>query len=315
MSLSLSHNGKINVKDKSNKSNKENNQEASNSNNQISLKREQLKEIRDQLFTIQKQEDKTLQDYSSFEINQQQRFNALIISCKKALIPNIKRNQKFLQLSNEVDGLFENLMEQTEENKKLREKIVSNDHHNFIKINEEQNRASDARFKFDCDRLIYEKIKKEHDILELENQELKELSESIRDEFISLNTQQKLLEDEYTRINLKLNSQKSKFDKLTEKYIELKQKNDILNQEREKRERIYQKRLEDAIKKRDELQKYVDDIQNQQKQIDLQIESNTQIIEDMTYNYDRLNSEIKKLTQLSLRRKQQQEQYNILTST
>ena len=64
MSLSLSNNGKINVKDKSNKSNKENNQEASNSNNQISLKREQLKEIRDQLFTIQKQEDKTLQDHS-----------------------------------------------------------------------------------------------------------------------------------------------------------------------------------------------------------------------------------------------------------
>lgn len=283
--------------------------------NQISLRRAQLKEIRDKLFDIQKQEDKTLQEYSSTEINQQQRFNALINCSKKVSMPSLKRNQKFTQISKEVDDLFENLMQQTDENKKLREKIVSNDHHNFIKISEEQNRASDARFKFDCDRLIYEKIKKEHDVLELENQELKELFESIRDEFIGLNTQQKNLEDEYTRITMKLDGQKTKFDKLTEQYIELKQKNDILNQEREKRERIYKKRLEDAIKKRDELQKYVDDTQNEQKQIDLKIEENTQKIEDLNYNYNRLDSEIKKLTLISIRRKQQQEQFGLLSNT
>lgn len=292
----------------------ENNQITPNSNNQIALKREKLIEIRDQLFVIQKQEDATLQDYSSYEINQQQRFNALINCFKKSPMTSIKKNQKYIQISKEVDELFENLMKQTDENKKLREKIVSNDHHNFIKISEEQNRASDARFKFDCDRIIYDKIKKEHDILELENQELKELFESIRDEYISLNTQQKLLEDEFTRLTLKINKQKTDFDKITEKYIELKQKNDILNQEREKRERVYKIRLENAIQKRNELQNFVDDIQNQQKQIDLKIEQKEQIIGDLNFNCERLDSEIKKLTQMSIRRKQQQEQFFLLTN-
>ncbi|KAK8885996.1 hypothetical protein M9Y10_041455 [Tritrichomonas musculus] len=292
-----------------------NNSQSTPSLNQIFLKREQLKTIRDQLYTIQKQEDKTLQDYSSLEIDLQQKFNALRDCFLKVQIPNLKKSQKYNQINKEVNEIFENIMRQYDENKKLREKIVSNDHHNFIKINEEQNRASDARFKFDRDRLVYEKLKREHEVLEIENQELKELAESIRDEYISLNTQQKLFEDEFTRITLKLEGQKKKFDNLTEKYIELKQKNDILNQEREKREIVYKKRIEDALKKKDELQKYIDDIQKQQKQIDLKIESNTQIIEDLNYNRDRLNSEINKLVQISNRRKEQQDQYDLIITT
>lgn len=297
------------------KQNKMNNSQSTPSLNQIFLKREQLKTIRDQLYTIQKQEDKTLQDYSSLEIDLQQKFNALRDCFLKVQIPNLKKSQKYNQINKEVNEIFENIMRQYDENKKLREKIVSNDHHNFIKINEEQNRASDARFKFDRDRLVYEKLKREHEVLEIENQELKELAESIRDEYISLNTQQKLFEDEFTRITLKLEGQKKKFDNLTEKYIELKQKNDILNQEREKREIVYKKRIEDALKKKDELQKYIDDIQKQQKQIDLKIESNTQIIEDLNYNRDRLNSEINKLVQISNRRKEQQDQYDLIITT
>lgn len=297
------------------KQNKINNSQSTPSLNQIFLKREQLKTIRDQLYTIQKQEDKTLQDYSSLEIDLQQKFNALRDCFLKVQIPKLKKSQKYNQINKEVNEIFENIMRQYDENKKLREKIVSNDHHNFIKINEEQNRASDARFKFDRDRLVYEKLKREHEVLEIENQELKELAESIRDEYISLNTQQKLFEDEFTRITLKLEGQKKKFDNLTEKYIELKQKNDILNQEREKREIVYKKRIEDALKKKDDLQKYIDDIQKQQKQIDLKIESNTQIIEDLNYNRDRLNSEINKLAQISSRRKEQQDQYDLILNT
>ncbi|OHT05961.1 hypothetical protein TRFO_26098 [Tritrichomonas foetus] len=208
--------------------------------------------------------------------------------------------------------LFETSIQQSEENRKLREQIVENDHHNYFKINEEQNRASDARFKYDGDRLALEQARLEYDRMKLENTELKELAESIRDEYIGLNSQEKIYQDEFVRIENKLNSQKKKFNELTEIYIEVKQKNDILNKEREKREEIYKKRLEDAIEKRDNLKNFIDDVKNQQKEADEAVEAAKNKIEDLIFDRDRLDSEIQHLIQMKERRNEQQIQFNLL---
>lgn len=229
--------------------------------------RKDLNSLREKLNGIQEDEDKTIETYQNLEIRQFQCINSIIdqYTKKQKQNPDLKDDKKYKYYSQEISQAFENFMNITSQNKSMIENIVSNDHHVNYKISDAQNKASDARFRFDGDRIAIRDLQEELSEIQKKLDELNLISEAISSECIGLNMKQKSLETEKQRMIIKMEDQVNEFNTLLEEYEELKQTNDILKSERAERERAMRQRLADAIETRDNLISTLENMEIQEK--------------------------------------------------
>ena len=252
--------------------------------------RQELKALRDELFKIQDAEDATLKSYRDAETELQRLINGF----------KSGRDAK-------LEAEFETLIAETSANRSLREKIVDTDHKVFFKISEAQKKASDARFKFDGDRLLGKGIQEELERLRQRSAQLEMILEAIRAEYIGLTISEKNLMDEQKRLQRKLDEQQQQFDEMTGPYVQLRKRHDQLLNERRKREKALLRRLEAATEKRDQKQAKVAEIRQQQDEYRKKIAELQATVDELTYKRDRVNSEVEHVIAVSKRRQEQRQ--------
>ena len=251
--------------------------------------REELKRLRDSLFAIQDTEYSTLREYRDTEIELQRLLN----NRKSAGDGRISQTD------------FNELISTTSSNRELREKIVDTDHKVFFKISEAQKKASDARFKFDSDRLLGKDIQEELERLRQKTAQLEMLLEAIRAEYIGLTISEKSVVDEQKRLQQKLDEQQQEFDEMTEPYVKLKAQYEHLLNERNKREKALLRRLDAVIEKRDKRKEAVSAIRKEQDEYRTKIAELEDVVADLTYKRDMVNSEVEHVISVANRRKEQ----------
>ena len=282
---------------------------------EIDRLRKELQEVRNQLSSIQNEEQNYLQNYTALEAIEQKRIHDICDLCKKAPFPNLIRNEKLAQAFQEIKGLFEEMISQSDENQKLREQIVSTDDYIYQKLSKQHNKASDVQFESIENETALSKLQNEFASVVNENTSLKEMTESINFEFLNLKNQEKDLQQEFQRIQSENQRQKEEYLAIRESYEEMKDETEVVNGHREKEKKKMEKKLSIVMGKRDECQQNVDNLIEEQEIIEKSIEDNLQIYEELTAKRNRLDSEIQHLTAALSKWKEQANDMNVLLNS